>query len=342
MPFPFSDAALPPPALPVLDGSLPNTILSASDDQASVRNPQGRFLRVCVTGAAMLGLPPGSPPQRDAPSLGLPDDLAALRERKQQRVLATGRNAQGAMHKDTAPGPREFSSAFALLSSRSLSLPRPAAGDVVRPCRSVPERNAARRQAAPLPADTPDISLRLENKGHEIACARSQRQEASDRLRALAARLGLACLLTHRALLKRQGEEHSRAAPHDLPPGLLLLDIVHFRCCTDPFSHPASDTLLHKFADTLHRAALQTDTPARCGGGEFCVVVPQIGPPGAPVIAKRIRTGAEQGMDAAQSVTVSIRACVRATDNNTPDAPIACANQAPYRAKDAGGNEIRQ
>lgn len=335
--------ALPKLPIPVrLDVYLLDTVLSASDDQIYVLDELGRFLYVCVSGAAMLGL------RRDAmlgltgQMLGIKPEFQAVLDRERERVLATGGASHGDLQMTTPFGPREYSCTFAPLSHAEQEPLAHAPGIVVCTARDVTERNAARRQAAAFLAETQDANKRLAQKLEELAQAHRCLQEANARLHELATRDGLTGLLNHRALLERLGEEFGRARRHDLPLALLLLDLDHFKDYNDAHGHPAGDAALQQVAQVLRSVTRETDTIARYGGEEFFVVLPQTDMDGALVMAERIRRGIEDSEEAGYSITVSIGACVRQAQTESPAALISGADQALYRAKAAGRNQVCQ
>jgi len=331
------------PQLPLcvrLDACLLDTVLSASDDQIYVLDALGRFLYVCMTGAAMLGL------RRDAmlgltgQMLGIKPEFQNVLDRERERVLATGRAGHGDLQMTTSFGPREYSYTFAPLAHAEQEPRKPKQDLVVCTARDVTERNRARRQAAGLLTETQKARERLAQKYEELAQAHRCLEEANLRLHEMATRDGLTGLLNHRAFLERLGEEFGRAVRHDQPLSLLLLDIDHFKRYNDAHGHPAGDAALQQVAHVLRSVTRETDTIARCGGEEFFVVLPQTNLDGALIMAERIRRGIEDSKEAGYSITVSIGTCMRQAQTESPASLISIADQALYRAKAAGRNQV--
>lgn len=342
MPFAENIAS---PELPIpfrLDTSLLDTILSASDDQIYVLDANGCFLYVCLTGAAMLGLRRDAMLGATGQTLHIKPEFQAMLDREREHVLATGQASHSAMQMATPRGPREFSCTFALLSHHEQEPPLPTLRVVVCIARDVTERNAARRQAAALLAETRAANKRLTHKLEELAKVHCQLQEAHARLHDLATRDGLTGLLNHRALLERLGEEWERSKRHSLPLALLLLDLDYFKDYNDAHGHLAGDAALQKVAQVLRQTTRETDVLARYGGEEFFVVLPQTNIDGALVMAERIRRGIEGSGQPGRPLTVSIGACVQEAHTESIAALIGCADEALYRAKAAGRNQVCQ
>jgi len=71
---------------------------------------------------------------------------------------------------------------------------------------------------------------------------------------------------------------------------LLLLDIDHFKLVNDSHGHQAGDSVLQALARQLKRSLRSMDTPARTGGEEFAVILPECGAMDAVSAAIRIHT----------------------------------------------------
>lgn len=126
--------------------------------------------------------------------------------------------------------------------------------------------------------------------------------------------------------------------------GLLFMDIDHFKNINDSLGHQQGDEVLQEFAKRLIAATRAADTVARIGGDEFVVILATLGKSEdvlhfrrkflellyAPILP------AEQEM----RVTVSIGAAIYPHDGETPEALLAHADAAMYRAKEKGRDSI--
>jgi diguanylate cyclase (GGDEF)-like protein len=132
---------------------------------------------------------------------------------------------------------------------------------------------------------------------------------------------------------------------------VLLLDVDHFKNYNDRFGHPKGDTLLKHIADALansvHRPA---DLIARYGGEEFVALLPETPCTGALLLGEKMRLAVERlgvarGSDQPTGpvVTISVGAAtVRATKGTNPAEVVAFADEALYRAKASGRNQVQR
>ena len=128
------------------------------------------------------------------------------------------------------------------------------------------------------------------------------------------------------------------------PATIALMDLDHFKHVNDQHGHAVGDAVLRAFSDLLREVLRESDLPARIGGEEFAVLMPSTTEAEAVVPLERIRHDLAQ-MDIeiggrSVRVSVSIGLCEWREDLGTPDAWLAQADQALYRAKDAGRNRL--
>jgi len=143
---------------------------------------------------------------------------------------------------------------------------------------------------------------------------------------------------------RRQGTELLAADLAARRPGqalsLLMLDIDHFKAINDTFGHQAGDHVLIEIASRLRRSLRGNDMVARWGGEEFIVLVRDCALPDAGRLAENIRAAiAEVPFGPMGRITVSIGAA-EARDNEDLQSWLSRADQALYRAKRAGRNEV--
>ena len=82
--------------------------------------------------------------------------------------------------------------------------------------------------------------------------------------------------------------EHSR---RDL--SLMLIDLDHFKKVNDTYGHPAGDYVLRTVSHILKTSIGNSDVPARYGGEELIVVMPDTPPEAAMDKAERVRKAVE-------------------------------------------------
>lgn len=140
--------------------------------------------------------------------------------------------------------------------------------------------------------------------------------------------------------------EYQRMARSGEPLSLLMLDVDRFKNFNDHYGHLAGDNCLRQIGMTLSSNVTRvTDIVARYGGEEFTVVLGDTDRKGALHVAERIRMAIEAlaiphlDSDVADVVTVTIGVVtVYPARMKSFDKVVALADEALYRAKDAGRN----
>jgi diguanylate cyclase (GGDEF)-like protein/putative nucleotidyltransferase with HDIG domain len=141
-------------------------------------------------------------------------------------------------------------------------------------------------------------------------------------------------------------EELTRAARFDRPLTLVMADLDLLRDINNTYGHLAGDAVLRGIAQVFRAHLRHFDIPARFGGEEFAILLPETGPEQAFEIAERIRKAvAESTFDVDTSsepirATVSIGIAVYMRDGADTNALIHQADLAVYRAKLQGRNRV--
>jgi diguanylate cyclase (GGDEF)-like protein len=147
----------------------------------------------------------------------------------------------------------------------------------------------------------------------------------------------------HRFLHERMGEEVVRSQRGKRPLSILMLDLDDFKLVNDTFGHLFGDRVL-TWASELIRATLRaSDVPARYGGDEFAVILPDTDAAEASRAAERIlKTFQDQPFVGEQRGPVPIAASIGAAtfpaDGRTATELIACADRRLYQVKRDGGH----
>jgi diguanylate cyclase (GGDEF)-like protein len=167
----------------------------------------------------------------------------------------------------------------------------------------------------------------------------------------LAIRDDLTGLLLRRFITERLQQELRRAGRYDDDLTVMMCDIDHFKKVNDTWGHPAGDAVLVKVAETLvEELRMQVDLPARWGGEEFLVVMPQTTEEEALAAAERLRARLNStpirlpGDLGETEITMSFGLASTATapgeDPETADSIIKRADDALYVAKRTGRNKV--
>ena len=107
-----------------------------------------------------------------------------------------------------------------------------------------------------------------------------QRQAVTDELTGL---------FNHRRFQEVMAAEVERARRYDAEMGLIMLDIDNFKRVNDTYGHMQGDMVLREVARVLRQSAREIDEPARYGGEEMAVALPQTDLDGAYRFAERVR-----------------------------------------------------
>ena len=141
-------------------------------------------------------------------------------------------------------------------------------------------------------------------------------------------------------------EELGRAQRFERPLSLIMADLDLLREINNTYGHLAGDAVLKGIAEVFRAELRQFDVPARFGGEEFSILLPETPPEQAMEIAERIRRAvADKLYDVETSsdpirATVSIGVAGYPKDAQDPNALIHQADLAVYRAKLQGRNRV--
>jgi diguanylate cyclase (GGDEF)-like protein len=163
-----------------------------------------------------------------------------------------------------------------------------------------------------------------------------QRQAVTDELTGL---------FNHRRFQEVMAIEVERTRRFGQELGLIMLDIDDFKRVNDTYGHLQGDQVLREVARVLRESSREIDEPARYGGEEMAVALPQTGLQGAYEFAERVRQRIEalnlpllEG-EGTLKVTASFGAAsLPHSAKIDKDALVAAADAALYRAKRSGKN----
>ncbi len=183
-------------------------------------------------------------------------------------------------------------------------------------------------------------------------------------------------LVLHRAVLVRQLEEAAnldgktgllnaaawhvqaeralqRSKRRDGPPGVLVLDLDHFKAVNDTHGHLAGDQVLSAVAEVLRDEVRERDLVGRFGGEEFVVMLAGLGgrgPTELEAVAERIRRRVSDlrveiptpdGPLTVRGLSVSVGCAVMPDSGAELRDLLEVADRALYAAKGAGRNAVR-
>ena len=156
--------------------------------------------------------------------------------------------------------------------------------------------------------------------------------------RALADRDPLTGFFNHRYLHERFGQEAVRARRSHRSLSLLMLDLDDFKLVNDSFGHLLGDDVLRWTADLIRKTLRASDVPARYGGDEFAILLPDADHDEAAATAARLRDAFAASAFSREGrltvpIGISIGAATFPADGRTAAELIAVADAGLYRMK---------
>jgi len=126
---------------------------------------------------------------------------------------------------------------------------------------------------------------------------------------------------------------------------VIAIDVDFFKEINDSAGHQAGDEALRLVAAAMEKACRQADLPARIGGDEFAVLLPETRAADAKMVAQRIHDEISTVPVTLGSVEVQLSVSVGITGLNvghitSPEELMAAADRALYAAKRRGRNQI--
>src|ERR1700719_96567 len=178
-----------------------------------------------------------------------------------------------------------------------------------------------------------EVSNEGEMESYEIIVEDvTQQRRLEDHLRQQAATDPLTGLANYRHLVETVDLEINRTERTGREFALLFLDLDGLKKINDRFGHLVGSQALCRLADVMCICSRKIDTPARFGGDEFALVLPETGQVQANLVAQRICGGlANDGGEPKLSVSVGV--AIYPKDGEKVDSLLGAADAALYSMK---------
>jgi len=159
---------------------------------------------------------------------------------------------------------------------------------------------------------------------------------------------GLTGLYNRRHVQSALADERQRAQRYGHSLSVIMLDVDGFKSYNDTYGHPQGDVLLKMLAAILREQTREVDIVGRYGGEEFIVLLPETPKIEALRTAERLRAavagaifpGFADDTDMVVLKTISLGVATFPADAEDMPTLVQQADQALYRAKRGGRNQV--
>lgn len=187
---------------------------------------------------------------------------------------------------------------------------------------------------------------RLDHMRRKLLDVSNELTTANQRLETLSQQDGLTGIANRRSFDSLLERYFVHAVRRREPFSVVLCDVDHFKAYNDRYGHAAGDECLKQVAAAFARSCRRgVDVAARYGGEEFALLLPDTPSAGAVLVANMARREvdalaiAHAASPTAGHVTFSAGIATYAAERDrTPSDLTNRADEALYRAKDAGRN----
>lgn len=140
--------------------------------------------------------------------------------------------------------------------------------------------------------------------------------------------------------------EVERSKRYNTPLSLVFFDLDHFKTVNDTYGHLTGSRLLSEVGAVVSENIRKADRAARYGGDEFVIILPQTERPGASTFALKLHGELRKRAFYSDSgdrlkVTGSFGVASFPADASSSSELISKADEAMYRAKEAGRDSVR-
>jgi len=155
---------------------------------------------------------------------------------------------------------------------------------------------------------------------------------------------GLTGLANHKTFYEVLERELWRSRRYGGQISLIMVDIDNLKKINDTYGHRAGDKVIAEVSRKIKEHIRQIDTPARYGGDEFAIILPNTSLNDAKVVAERMVEAVSSSPITwkKEDIGLSISVGLGEYDADTnPEEITSRSDEALYTAKQAGKNTVR-
>ncbi len=150
-------------------------------------------------------------------------------------------------------------------------------------------------------------------------------------------------LLNHYGFTYSLEREVNRAKRYGSALSVIVFDVDRFKLINDTYGHLRGDEVLKMVAKILLKNLREADMPARQGGDEFAIILPQITKTEAFAVAEKLRSKTEEFdfIFEGKRIPITLSLGIASFSLGIKDSPLLFdrADQAMYQAKKGGRNK---
>jgi diguanylate cyclase (GGDEF)-like protein len=174
-----------------------------------------------------------------------------------------------------------------------------------------------------------------------LAAETTEHKRAEEHVRQLAVTDPLTGLANYRRLLSAVDLEIKRYGRTGRSFAILLFDLDGLKRINDNYGHVVGSRALCRLGEVLRTHCRGVDTPARYGGDEFAVVLPETTAKSAEQIATRIRDRVAKDEEV-PAISVSVGIAVFPEDGETIETLLSRADRSLYYMKEQSHERLRE
>lgn len=185
--------------------------------------------------------------------------------------------------------------------------------------------------------------LRLNIRNLSVALHSAMIHEQVQKLAAIDPLTGV---LNRRFGIARLHDEYSRTIRTNIPMGIMMLDLDHFKWVNDQYGHLAGDRVLVTITKIIKELLREGDNILRYGGEEFMIILPGASEKDTFVLADKIRRVVEASHVTYGGFEIAVTCSIGFA--SFPECPVSSqevlikkVDEALYFAKENGRNQIK-